>query len=126
MDGLKMKKGDYVAIGLVCLMALLLIVILTIGASAQDHVLVEIYQDGVLREVLPFNTLMEYTVEGPYRNVISIEDGHVRVASSDCPGEDCVHTGSVSEAGRSIVCLPNKMELRLVGVGEADVDITVG
>lgn len=39
-----------------------------------------------------------------------------RVSESDCPGRDCVHTGTITRAGQSIVCLPEQV-VRLSGGG---------
>ena len=52
------------------------------------------------------------------------EDGRVAVTYADCPGTDCVHSGWVSAAGRAVVCLPNRVEIRLTGA--PGVDAVVG
>ena len=49
----------------------------------------------------------------------------VRVLESDCPTQDCVHTGQISRAGQSIVCLPARIVITLVGTN-ADYDVIVG
>ena len=49
----------------------------------------------------------------------------VRVLESDCPTQDCVHTGQISKAGQSIVCLPARIVITLVGTS-ADYDAIVG
>lgn len=84
---------------------------------------VQIYQNGALLYELPLNVDTELVIGGDYENTVTIHDGTVAVTHATCPGEDCVHTGPQSRAGRSIVCLPNRIEIRLVG--EADVDIVV-
>lgn len=63
----------------------------------------------------------EYTVEGDYINHILVKDGSISVIESTCPGGVCVSSGSISEAGKSIVCLPNHMEIRITGSDEVDV-----
>jgi len=63
----------------------------------------------------------EYTVEGDYINHILVKDGSISVIESTCPGGVCVSSGSISEAGKSIVCLPNRMEIRITGSEEVDV-----
>ena len=45
----------------------------------------------------------------------------LRVARSDCPTQDCVHTGTITRSGQSIVCLPARFILRLEG-GTAEDD----
>lgn len=58
---------------------------------------------------------------------IAAADGGVAVTSSDCPTQDCVHTGRISRAGQSIVCLPAQVAVQLVGAAAPDApDVIVG
>ena len=58
---------------------------------------------------------------------IAAVDGGVAVTSSDCPTQDCVHTGRISRAGQSIVCLPAQVAVQLVGAASPDApDVIVG
>ena len=60
---------------------------------------------------------------------VAAEDGNgLRVSSSDCPTQDCVHTGAISRGGQSIICLPARIVVRLEGSssGDSDVDLTIG
>lgn len=43
------------------------------------------------------------------------------VLLSDCPTQDCVHTGIITRGGQSIVCLPARIIIRLEG-GTPDPD----
>lgn len=52
-------------------------------------------------------------------------DGSLAVAESDCPGQDCVHSGAISRAGQSIVCLPARIVIELVGAAP-DYDLVTG
>lgn len=67
--------------------------------------------------------------EGPARNAMppSGESG-LRVAASDCPTQDCVHTGIIARSGQSIVCLPARVIVRLEGGTAEDggVDAVLG
>lgn len=47
-------------------------------------------------------------------NSFTIEDGAVRMTSSDCAGGDCLASPAVGSAGGVIVCLPHKLVLRVV------------
>lgn len=53
---------------------------------------------------------------------------YVQVTQSDCPTQDCVHTGAISRGGQSIICLPARIIVRLEGAssGGNDVDLTIG
>ena len=53
--------------------------------------------------------------------------GPAPVPDSDCPTQDCVHTGAISRAGQSIVCLPAQVVVHLEGASVPDApDVIVG
>ena len=79
-----------------------------------------IYQEGKLIQELSLDHDTEFVIEGDYENVVTVKDGKAAITKSDCPGTDCVHSGWIHEAGRSIVCLPNRVELRIEGASEVD------
>lgn len=47
-------------------------------------------------------------------------DGRARMKESDCPDKVCVRTGWIAHPGQVIVCLPNKIVVRIEG-GPQDV-----
>ena len=68
-----------------------------------------------------------YTHNG-YTLTVTPEDGGLHVSEADCPTQDCVHTGTISRSGQSIVCLPARIIIQLTG-GQADpggVDVVIG
>ena len=121
--GLQFRKGDIFAIGLVIVLAL--VVGLLFLPKPAEGAAVEIYQDGQLVKTIPLSAQEAFTLSGDYTNVIRVADGQVAIISSDCPGMDCVHSGAISVPGRSLVCLPNGVEVRIVGK-TGDVDFVVG
>lgn len=56
-----------------------------------------------------------YTVDCRYPLVLEYKVGAVRVAKSQCPGKDCVHTGWATKAGSQIICLPNRLIVTVKG-----------
>ena len=58
---------------------------------------------------------------GGYVLRLALSPEGVRVEEADCPTQDCVHTGTITRAGQSIVCLPARIIIRLEG-GTADKD----
>ncbi|MBQ4090269.1 MAG: NusG domain II-containing protein [Clostridia bacterium] len=93
------------------------------GAQAT----VEIYIDGELIEQLPLCEDSSFHVNGNYTNTVTISGGEVSITASDCPGGDCLHSGAIDSPGRSIVCLPNRVEVRINGAPAKDeVDFVVG
>jgi hypothetical protein len=121
---LAFQKGDWIAIGLVIAMAVcVLLPFLPSRGNAPDSV--QIWQDGILLDTLPLDQDGEYIIDVPYRNVITVRNGQAAITESSCPGADCVHSGWIGHTGRSIVCLPNRTEVRIVGI-DSDVDFVVG
>ena len=120
---LQFQKGDILAVALVIVLALA-VGLLFLPRSVEGAV-VEIYHDGILVKTIPLSSQEAFMVAGDYTNVIGVSDGQVRITASDCPGMDCVHSGAISAAGRSLVCLPNGVEVRIVGLS-GDVDFVVG
>ena len=59
---------------------------------------------------------------------IHLTETEVWVETSDCPTQDCVHTGTITRSGQSIVCLPARIVIQLEGGPAADsgVDLVIG
>lgn len=120
---LKFQKGDTIAITLVATLAILT-ALFFLPKQGNTPAYAEIYQNGKLIQTLPLNQPQEITVTGKYSNTVTVRDSAIAVTHSDCPGADCVRTGWSSHSGRSIVCLPNGLEIRIVS--RSDVDFVVG
>lgn len=50
-------------------------------------------------------------------NIVKIDDGKVLMERASCKNQVCVHTGRISHAGQSIVCLPNRVSVTIEGEG---------
>lgn len=62
-----------------------------------------------------------------YDYVIAGDGEGVWIESSTCPTQDCVHTGRISRAGQSIVCLPAQLVIHLEGASDSGgPDVIVG
>ena len=122
---LSFQKGDILAVLLVILLAVCTGAAFLPDKEHKSAAVAEIYQDQKLIKELPLHTDAVVEIDGDYHNVIEIRNGKVAVTASDCPGEDCVHSGWIGLVGRSIICLPNRVEIRITGT-EAEVDFVVG
>lgn len=120
---LKFQKGDIFAMVLV--LALALAVGLLFLPKSAEGASVEVYHNGELVKRIPLSAQEEFTLTADYINTIRVWEGQVSITHSDCPGMDCVHSGAISSPGRSLVCLPNGVEVRIVG-NSGDVDFVVG
>ncbi|MBQ4563792.1 MAG: NusG domain II-containing protein [Lachnospiraceae bacterium] len=114
------KKGDLIAILLVIILAVTTAVMFLPQGSSSEESVVQIWQDGKLIRELPLTANETIRVAGSYENTVEIRDGRVAITASDCPGSDCVHSGWIDREGRSIVCLPNRVEIRITGTGDVD------
>lgn len=119
---LTFRKGDILAILLVAAIAIASLIPVLPDRSAGDFI--QIYQDGVLVQEFPLSEDRTLTLSGQYTNTVTVRGGKAAITESDCPGEDCVHSGWIGSVGRSIVCLPNRVEVRISGA--SDVDFIVG
>ena len=93
--------------------------------QTDDALRAEIFLDGELVKTVKLTQEQTFVVEGQYRSTVCVKDGKIAVCASDCPGKDCVHSGWIGSGGRSIVCLPNRMEIRIVAE-HSGVDFAVG
>ena len=82
-------------------------------------------QNGKVIETLSLDQNITRTVSSHqgHTNVFRIQDGLVTMEQADCDDHTCVNTGSISRAGQSIVCLPNKLVLQIeAGSGKNEGD----
>ena len=63
---------------------------------------------------------------GGYHLTVEFSPEGAAVVESDCPTQDCVHTGTIHHTGRSIICLPARLTVRLTGGTGGGVDAVVG
>lgn len=64
--------------------------------------------------------------QAPYPLTIRAESGRICIECSDCPSQDCVHTGWISRPGQQIICLPNRLVISLPGAAGQDFDAMTG
>lgn len=117
---LTFRRGDLFAIALVVLIALGTLLAFLPTKAADENSVAQIYMDSALIRELPLSADTSFAIEGEYRNTICVEGGSIRISHSNCPGGDCVLSGAISAPGRSIVCLPNRVEIRVTGASDVD------
>lgn len=65
------------------------------------------------------------TLENTENIVFEVKNGEIFVAHTDCPDEICLKTGAISRKGQTIVCLPKKITVKIIGT-DSDADVVVG
>lgn len=118
---LRFRRGDVLVIAAVAVLAAFSLVQFLRNAAVEPKT-VEVWQNGALVREVPAMSQVTFDVSGAYTNTVTVDYGAVAVTHSDCPTQDCVHTGWIRYTGQTIVCLPNGVEVRLTG-GESEPDI---
>ena len=121
---LRFQKGDWLAIVLVALLAVC-VAVCFFPKNAPESASAEIYLNAKRIKTVSLTEDQTFEIADRYTNEITVADGKIAITRSDCPGEDCVHSGAIQNTGRSIVCLPNGLEIRIVAA-QGDVDFVVG
>ncbi len=57
-----------------------------------------------------------------HHNEVQIHGGTARMLYSDCKNQICVNTGAISGTNQTIVCLPNRVLVEIIG-GEEEFDV---
>ncbi|HHW70372.1 MAG TPA: NusG domain II-containing protein [Clostridiales bacterium] len=61
------------------------------------------------------------TGNGTY-NIVSIDGDGVRVVEASCSDKLCIKQGNIDSPGQSIVCLPNKLVIKIIGDNNSPID----
>lgn len=114
LNGKIFKIGDLIVLAVFIIAAALAIYFMTKPTGSEVY----IYKDGKLLEAVSLS--VEKTVKVDEHITVKISGGAAYVLKSDCKGQDCVKAGKISKVGEMIVCLPNKVVIKIVGDGEVD------
>jgi hypothetical protein len=105
------KLGDY-AVALVILLGSGLVLWPALAGRGATGQRVRVFQADHLVADVSLKDARLLTLRGA---TVEIKDGAVRIASSECPRGTCRHVGWISEPGRSIVCVPNRILIEVAG-----------
>jgi hypothetical protein len=65
----------------------------------------------------------ELRVPGPLGpTIIGVNKGRVRIIESPCPGKHCIRMGEVGREGGTLICVPNRVVVRVVEESENELD----
>ncbi len=120
-----MKKGDIVIVVLGILLAFAIYLGYTTQQQQTNQLQLVIKSEGQIIKTMPCRVGFSesYQVENQYgSNQIVNQDGVVSMALADCRNQICVHSKPISAAGQSIICLPHRVSVELLGSGEPEID----
>ena len=103
-------------------LAVLLVFTLTrVEGADLPTAAVEVTVDGEVVATYSLFADGEYKLNGG-TNTIVIEGARVYMTYSECPDHTCERTGKIKYVGESIICLPNKLTVTIVGEADDTVD----
>ncbi|MBR1390581.1 MAG: NusG domain II-containing protein [Lachnospiraceae bacterium] len=91
---------------------------MTSGSLVQVMIDGELYGTYDLRE----EQTISVETDGIILNVIQIRDGQAQMTEADCPDQLCVHHAAIGRSGESIICLPNRVVVTVLGTKESEYD----
>lgn len=94
-------------------------IVLTVGiyCFSENGSAITVTVDGQLYGTYTLSEAREIPIEldGGISNVIVIEDGAAYMKDADCPDKLCMRQGAISRDGQTIVCLPHKLVVEVIG-----------
>ncbi|MDY4587081.1 MAG: NusG domain II-containing protein [Oscillospiraceae bacterium] len=119
----KKHRNDIILVAVLLFAALAAFAVIQLTKKSGGYAVV--VQEGKEIASYPLSEDISVTFQssnGGY-NTLVIKDGKADVTEADCPDKLCVNQHSISFNGETIVCLPNKLVVKIVSGEEADVDI---
>ena len=117
-----MKQGDkFVLYGVIILIFILLV---EYGFFQRHSTkVVVIRSDGKIVKELPINKDAVFEVKSKEGHLfVEIKNGKVRVTNSTCKDKLCEKEGWISNVGESIICLPNRISISIIGKNGEKID----
>lgn len=119
-----MTKGDKIIIVSILIISFVSILFInSLNNSSSGNILVievngKLYDEYKL-DTINFHKIIEINTKYGY-NKVEITKNGIRIKESDCPDKICVKSGYISNKGEMIVCLPNRLILKIEGDESVD------
>jgi len=119
---IEIRRGD-----LILIMSIFLIGIVTAFFGAQTssysrEAKIRVTVAGEEQGIYALKDEREIIINKEFRNIIQVKsdnsgDMYVQMKESNCPNRDCVHHASINLPKQTIICLPNKLVVEIIGGG---------
>lgn len=126
MDRKALRNDLILILSLLLVAAVSLIVLLS--RTQKNNLVAKIsVQNEVIKVVdLSNNEELDFDIDGLKGKLhIHTKEGAIAITESNCPHQDCVHMGYVSESGRPIICAYNAVTIEIEGASSND-DVILG
>ena len=118
-----LKKRDIILIAALLLVGIITFIIWQFVYSDKgNYITVEQRGEMIGTYTLGKDTIIPLEYRDDTVNVLMIEDGFAYMKEAECPDHLCIKQGKVNKIGQTIVCLPNKVVVTVVGNDDAEYD----
>lgn len=112
--GVFMKLGDKIII--VFFIFSIFVTYIFLPKASKDLVRVKVDGKVVYETNFPKDTVITKRIESEYGfNIIEIGADYVKVVDASCKNKLDVKQGKITSANQSIICLPNRMIVEIIG-----------
>ncbi|MBR4668478.1 MAG: NusG domain II-containing protein [Butyrivibrio sp.] len=118
----RITKNDLVLIGAFLAGFIAICGMLFVSKKSGMQVVVSV--DSVKTASFSLSEDIEYEIKGydGGTNLLIIKDGEAYLIDSSCPDHLCEHMGKISKVGQSIICLPNRVVVEVIGDEKEEFD----
>ena len=116
---LRAHKADLILVLSLVFISLAALILALTMKTEGDSVEVEI--DG--RLVATYSLAVDGEYEIGDGNVLTVKGGEAYMSYADCPDKTCVRSHAISKNNESIICLPNRVSVRVVSTEDDGVDL---
>ena len=111
---LKRYKFDVILIGILFVLGLFFMLIWLLSFKDQKGTKAYVYRDSIEIKIIDLTKNGEYEIEGAISPMkIVVHNGFIEVTESGCKNQICVNHYEICNIGSSIICIPNKVEIRI-------------
>lgn len=108
-----LKRKDFILI-FVVLIVIVFTFTINYFVNTKSVENIEIYVDNKLYKTYSIDDEEKFKIENEKGyNIIKIHDGGVEIIEASCPDKVCVHSGFITKPSENIVCLPNKVHIKI-------------
>ena len=118
-------KGDKILIFSIFILAISIFISFQVYGFSGDRIFAIIEVDGKIYQRVSLGENGPKLEIKVLENTVEIDRNRVRMSYADCPDKDCVRQGWISRPGQMIVCLPNRLIIKIESdklLQEEDVD----
>ena len=121
----KKLRNDLILIGSLLLVAVICLVLVLTHRQKDNLVATICVQNNVVETIdLSKKDDADFYIDGVKGKLhVHTHDGAIAVLESNCPHQDCVRMGYVSESGHPIICAYNQVSIVIEGGVANDVEI---